>query len=90
MDTLTTNREQLIESIKALPEASLIELTYFMNYLRYKATEKQAQQPSANFLLSVAGLGDSAEKDVSERDEEILADEVDPIRGWSVHPDEQV
>ena len=63
MDTLTTNREQLIESIKALPEASLIELTYFMDYLRYKATEKQAQQ---------------------------LADEVNPIRGWSVHPDEQV
>ena len=90
MDTLTTNREQLIESIKALPEASLIELTYFMDYLRYKTTEKQAQQPSANFLLSVAGLGDSAEKDVSERDEEILADGVDPIRGWSVHPDEQV
>lgn len=90
MDTLTTNREQLIESIKALPESSLIELTYFLDYLRYRATEKQTQQPSANFLLSVAGLGASVEKDISERDEEILADEVDPIRGWSAPLDKQV
>lgn len=90
MDTLTTNRDQLIESIKALPEASLIELTYFVDYLRYRATEKQVQQTSTNFLLSVAGLGASVEKNVSERDEEILADEVDPVRGWSVHSDEQI
>lgn len=35
-----------------------------------------------SFLLSIAGQGRSGESDVSERDEEILADEVDPIRGW--------
>jgi hypothetical protein len=35
-----------------------------------------------SFLMSIAGQGRSGESDVSERDEEILADEVDPIRGW--------
>ncbi len=48
------------------------------------------QKTSVNFLLSVAKLGSSMEKNVSERDEEILASEVDPIRGWSLHLDEQV
>jgi hypothetical protein len=36
------------------------------------------------FLYAIAGLGASNEHDVSERDEEILASEVDPIRGWHV------
>lgn len=89
MDTLTTNRQQIIESIKTLPEESLAEINNFVDYLRYKSTEKQPQKPSGNFLLSVADLGTSGEKDVSERDEEILAKEVDSIRGWSLHPDEQ-
>ncbi|MGM3309212.1 DUF2281 domain-containing protein [Anabaena sp. WFMT] len=90
MDTLTKNREQIIESIKTLPEDSLAELINFVDYLRYKATEQQSQKTSANFLLSVAALGNSLKKDVSERDEEILANEVDPIRGWSLHRNEQV
>ncbi|MCY7392897.1 MAG: DUF2281 domain-containing protein [Leptolyngbyaceae cyanobacterium CAN_BIN12] len=90
MDILTTNREQIIESIKTLPEESLMELTNFVDYLRHKATEKQPSKSSANFLLSVASLGNSAEKDISERDEEILANEVDPIRGWGLPLDEQV
>jgi hypothetical protein len=36
----------------------------------------------AEFLLAIAGIGDSEEDDVSERDEEILRAGVDPIRGW--------
>jgi hypothetical protein len=88
MDTLTTNRKQIIESIQTLPEESLAELINFVDYLRYKSTEKQSQKTSGNFLLAVAGLGTSVEKDVSERDEEILANEIDPIRGWSLHPDD--
>lgn len=90
MDTSTTNRQHIIESIETLPEDSLAELINFVDYLRYKSTEKQSQETRENFLLSVAGLGASVEKDVSERDEEILANEVDPIRGWGLHPDKQV
>jgi len=38
-----------------------------------------------NPLLALVGLGESNEEtDVSERDEEILAAEIDPIRGWSL------
>ncbi|WP_009633888.1 DUF2281 domain-containing protein [Synechocystis sp. PCC 7509] len=69
MDALTTNREQIIESIKTLPEESLAELINFVDYLRYKSTEKQPPKPSSNFLLSIAGLGTSVEKDVSGRDD---------------------
>ena len=70
--------------------ASSFTLTFHQcDYLRYKSIEKQSQKPSGNFLLSIAGLGTSAEKDISERDEDILAKEIDSIRGWSLHSDEQ-
>ncbi|WP_339327972.1 DUF2281 domain-containing protein [Anabaena lutea] len=62
MDTLSKNREQIIESIKTLPEDSLDELINFVDYLRYQATEKQSEKTSRNFLLSVAALGTSVEK----------------------------
>ncbi len=47
----------------------------------YKLKKKMS---GAEFLLAIAGIGTSEEDDVSERDEEILAAEVDPIRGWHV------
>jgi hypothetical protein len=68
MDTLTKNREQIIESIKTLPEDSLTELINFVDYLRYKATEKQSQKTSRNFLLSIAALGSSVEKSDNGKD----------------------
>ncbi len=53
-----------------------------------EALEMYLAQPrkvsGVSFLLSIAGQGASNESDVSERDEEILAAEVDPIRGWRV------
>jgi hypothetical protein len=45
--------------------------------------EKTEETGARSFLLSVAGIGRSEERDISERDEEILANEVDPLRGWS-------
>jgi hypothetical protein len=36
------------------------------------------------------GLGASNEQDISERAEEILANEVNPIRGWSIDSDTEV
>jgi hypothetical protein len=68
MDTLTKNREQIIESIKTLPEDSLTELINFVDYLRYKATEKQSPKTSRNFLLSVTALGSSEEKSNNRKD----------------------
>jgi predicted transcriptional regulator len=48
----------------------------------YKAQQKKT--PGVAFLLSIAGQGQSNQDDVSSRDEEILASEVDPVRGWHV------
>lgn len=39
------------------------------------------------FLLAIAGLGSSSQGDVAERDEEILAAEIDPLRGWGLSGD---
>lgn len=89
MNTSTEERQKLIEAVNALPAEALIELASFIDYLRYKSVQPSANQSSSAFLLSIAGLGSSQERDVSERDEEILRTEVDPIRGWhhsSDHP----
>jgi predicted transcriptional regulator len=45
-------------------------------------SQKKKKIPGVEFLMSIAGQGSSNEDDVSERDEEILESEVDPIRGW--------
>lgn len=39
---------------------------------------------SDHFWESVIGLGNSGDPTFAERDEEILAKDVDPIRGWGV------
>ena len=90
MNTLTPTRQQIIEVIDNLPEDTFSELVSFIGYLRYKAVGPKTVQPHNSFLLSIAGLGASNEENISERDEEILESEVNPIRGWSLHPDEQV
>ena len=48
----------------------------------------RAEGRHKNPLLALVGLGESnGETDVSERAEEILAAEIDPIRGWSLRDD---
>jgi hypothetical protein len=45
--------------------------------------EKEGQVMNASaFLLSIAKLGKSGQEDIAERDEEILASEIDSVRGW--------
>ncbi|MEZ4714451.1 MAG: hypothetical protein R3A44_45145 [Caldilineaceae bacterium] len=85
MNTLTPSRSQLIEVINKLPLAVLPELASFLNYLQFKAeTPPQPEQTvsGSEFLLSIAGIG-TGEAELSERDEEVLAEEIDPVRGWS-------
>ena len=83
MNTLTPTRQQIIDIIDSLLEDAFSELASFVGYLRYKSIETKTEPPHNSFLLSIAGLGASNEKDVSERDEKILANEVNSIRGWS-------
>ncbi len=91
MDRSTIERQQILEAVSALPEETLGELASFLDYLRYKSAQHtEANNQSANFLLAVAGLGNSGQHDVSERDEEILRNEIDPVYGWSSKPSNSV
>ena len=85
MNTLTLTRQQIIEVIDNLSEDAFSELVNFIGYLRYKSVETKTETPHNSFLLSIVGLGASTEKDVSEKDEEVLTNEVNPICGWSLH-----
>jgi hypothetical protein len=80
MDALTANRQQIIKAIDNLPIEVLPELANFVEYLHYKAnrrtsvSERTVEENSGSaFLLSIPGIGTSAENDFSQRDEEILA-----------------
>lgn len=88
MDTLTTDRQKLIEVINALPDEKLIELASFVEYLQYKSTrQKEVDNHKSSFLMSIAGLGASTENNISECDEDILKNEIDPVRGWGLKAD---
>ncbi|MBW4581599.1 MAG: DUF2281 domain-containing protein [Tildeniella nuda ZEHNDER 1965/U140] len=89
MNTPIAKRQQIIEEIDTLPEDALSELVSFIEYLRHKSVEQKSAAPQPNFLLSIAGLGTSGETTVSERDEAILANEIDPLHGWSLHRKQQ-
>lgn len=87
MDRSTVERQQLLEAISDLPEEALAELASFLDYLRYKsAHQRELTTHSSSFLLAVTGLGNSDQQDVSERDEEILRSEIDPVYGWNLKP----
>ena len=84
MNALTPTRRQLIDAINKLPAEVLPELASYLTYLQFKVTLPPQPEPPGSgtgFLLSIAGIGE-AEEDLSERDEDILAGEIDPIRGW--------
>jgi hypothetical protein len=66
MNALTPTRQQIIELIDNLPEDTFPELITFIGYLRYKAVETKTEPPHNSFLLSIVGLGDSTERDISE------------------------
>jgi hypothetical protein len=89
MSKTTVERQNLIEAVNALPDEMLIELTSFVEYLRYKTVHPQnVEPPRQNFLLTVAGLGQSGQTNISDSDEEILRNEIDPIYGWSSVPED--
>ena len=79
---MTALQQKLIQTIQELPEETLHELDDFIGYLQYKK-HKQSSAPDKAFLFAIMGIGESDETDLSVRDEEILAQEIDPIRGWT-------
>ena len=77
MNTLTPTRQQIIELLDNLPEDTFSELANFIGYLRYKSLETKIESHHNSFLLSIVGLGASNEQDISDRDKEILTNQVD-------------
>jgi hypothetical protein len=86
----TLKRQKLIEAVSTLPDAALSELANFLDYLRYKSVHQKEvnNNGAADFLISVSGLGNSGQQDISERDEEILGNEINPVYGWDLKPNE--
>ena len=85
MNGTTVERQKLIEAVSTLPDEFLLELANFLDYLRYKSTTRREPEPNASsFLLAISGLGSSGQPDISERDEEILRNEIDPVHGWTL------
>lgn len=74
---------QQIEQLSAAEHRSPEQIV--ADALRLYTSQKQ-KVAGVEFLLSIAGQGHSGESDVSERDEEILAAEIDPVRGWHPEP----
>jgi hypothetical protein len=88
MSNATEERQNLIEAVNALPDEALTELVSFVEYLHYKTLQPENFKPrKQNFLLTVAGLGSSGQNDISDSDEEILGNEIDPIHGWNSKPE---
>jgi len=94
MDRSIIERQSLLEAVKALPDEALVELSNFLDYLHYKAAHQREltthSSHSSSFLLAVTGLGNSGQQDISERDEEILGNEIDPVYGWNLKPSNSV
>lgn len=87
MERTTVERQKLIETVSTLPDEALFELASFLDYLSYKSLQRRTPTSNAtNFLFAVAGLGSSGQSDISERDEEILRNEIDPVYGWNLKP----
>jgi antitoxin (DNA-binding transcriptional repressor) of toxin-antitoxin stability system len=53
----------------------------------WTSEERLEATDTSPFLLAIAGLGNSGQGDVAEHDEEILAAEIDPHRGWGLERD---
>lgn len=84
MNSTHPTSQQLSQAIDSLPKEALFELANFIEYLRFKCINSSVnkEQEENHFLLAIAGLGESNEKDLSERDEEVLKQEIDQIRGF--------
>ncbi len=72
MNRNTIERQKLIKIVSNLPDETLSELANFLDYLRYKTRKnRKSENNTDNLLSAVAGLGNSDQNDISERNKEI-------------------
>jgi hypothetical protein len=85
MNSVSLTHEQLSQVINELPLAALPELADFIERLRLQFNLTSAainnEPEESNFLLSISGIGESSEPDLSDKDAENLAPKIEPTRG---------
>jgi hypothetical protein len=79
--TILTNDALLIE-VKHLAHQQGMTVTALVQQALREYID--THQPSRRFAF--VGMGDSGDVAIAERDEEILAAEIDPVLGWSPRP----
>jgi hypothetical protein len=73
MTKTTIERQTLIEALHTLPDEALTELASFVAYLRYKTLSPSPSEPTnPNFLLTIAGLGESSQTHIFDSTREII------------------
>ena len=82
----TLDREQILTLIQALLDNFLAEVANYADYLQSKSITVTRPSQNTNFLLPIVSLGSSGETHISEQREEILANEIDSTKGWSLNP----
>jgi hypothetical protein len=80
--------EKLVQQIERLARRERCPEEQLIARALHLYEEKAQTTGASSFLLAIVGLGSSGEGDVSERDEEILATEVDSVHGWHLERDE--
>ena len=85
MDSVSLTHEQLSQAINELPLAALPELADFIESLLFNLNLTPAainnEPEESNFLLSISGIGESSEPNLSDKDTENGELEIDPTRG---------
>jgi len=79
--------EKLVQQIERLAQQERRQQVEVIARALHLYEERTETTYSSSFLLAIAGLGSSGQGDVAEHDEEILAAEIDPRRGWGLERD---
>ena len=75
--------QDLIEQIQTIANAQQKTPEEVVADAVHQYLDQTSKVSGVSFLLSIAGQGASGQHDVSERDEAILATEIDPVQGWT-------
>jgi hypothetical protein len=86
--SIQLNDEILVQQIEQAAEQERRTPEQIVREAMHLYITRVQRTPSNSFLLSIAGIGKSGQRDVASRAEEILASEIDPQRGWSLNKSE--
>jgi hypothetical protein len=74
--------QQLLQVVEQLKKPEFDE--FFLQILNMQSQHKQQTVQSNNFLQAITGIGQSQQSNVSTNVKDILKNEIDPVKGWSL------